>query len=107
MPTPKVQADDSPEALFKSETLPQCERSLSPLEKGDSGESLAANPTRKTPSGRSGRMNKVEFQVGVRDGLIVVMDPASRFYAIYSKPPDQPRLILECRGPTKDHSKER
>jgi hypothetical protein len=48
-------------------------------------------------------MNKVEFQVGVRDSLLVVIDPASRFYAIYSKPPDQPRLVLERRRPTKDH----
>jgi hypothetical protein len=44
-----------------------------------------------------------EFQVGVHDDLIVVIDPATRFYAIYSKPPDQRRLILERRRPTKDH----
>ena len=49
-------------------------------------------------------MKRVEFRVAVCDGLIVVTDPASRFYAIYSKPADQPRLVLERRRPTKDHT---
>jgi hypothetical protein len=41
-------------------------------------------------------MNKFEFRVGVHDGLIVVTD------AVYAKPADQQRLILERRRPTKD-----
>lgn len=44
-----------------------------------------------------------KFQVGVRDGLIIVTDPATRFYAIYSKSPNRPRLILERRRPIIDH----
>ena len=47
-------------------------------------------------------MNKFEFQVGVHDGLIVVTEPTSHFYALYAKPADQRRLILERRRPTKD-----
>ena len=35
--------------------------------------------------------------------LIVVWDPATHFYAIYSKPSDQPQLILKRRRPSKDH----
>ena len=44
-----------------------------------------------------------EFQVGVLDGLIIVTDPETQFYAIYSKHSDQPQLILKRRRPTKDH----
>ena len=53
---------------------------------------------------RTQPMNKVKFQVGVCDGLIVVMERASGFYAIYSKSADQRRLVLERRRPTKDHA---
>jgi hypothetical protein len=45
-------------------------------------------------------MSKFEFRVGVHDGLIVVTEPTSHFYAVYSKPADQRRLILERRRPT-------
>jgi hypothetical protein len=44
------------------------------------------------------------FEVGVQDDLIIVRDPATRFYAIYSKASDQPQLILKRRRPTKDHA---
>jgi hypothetical protein len=49
-------------------------------------------------------MSKFEFRVGVHDGLIVVTEPASHFYAVYGKPPGQRRLILERRRPTKDQT---
>jgi hypothetical protein len=39
------------------------------------------------------------FEVGVQDDLIIVRDPRTRFYAIYSKPADQPQLILHRRRP--------
>ena len=47
-------------------------------------------------------MNKFEFHVGVHDGLIVVTEATSRFYAVFGKPQGQRRLILERRRPTKD-----
>jgi hypothetical protein len=47
-------------------------------------------------------MSKFEFRVGVHDGLIVVTEPTSHFYAVYGKPDGQRRLILERRRPTKD-----
>ena len=47
-------------------------------------------------------MSKFEFQVGVHDGLIVVLESSSHFYAIYGKSQDQRRLLLERRRPTKD-----
>ncbi|HEY7616242.1 MAG TPA: hypothetical protein VH744_05520 [Terriglobales bacterium] len=48
-------------------------------------------------------MSKFEFRVGVHDGLIVVTEPTSHFYAVYAKVPDEGRLILERRRPTKDN----
>ena len=42
------------------------------------------------------------FRVGVHNGLIVVTEPTSHFYAVYAKPQDQSQLILERRRPTKD-----
>jgi hypothetical protein len=42
--------------------------------------------------------------VGVHCDLIVITDPATGFYAIYSKPSDRPQLILQRRRPTKDHA---
>ena len=48
-------------------------------------------------------MSKFEFQVGVHDGLIVVLESRSHFYAIYGKSQDQRRLLLERRRPTKDY----
>jgi hypothetical protein len=47
-------------------------------------------------------MSKFEFRVGVHDGLIVVTEPTSHFYAVYGKPDGQRRLILARRRPTKD-----
>ena len=47
-------------------------------------------------------MSKFEFQVGVHDGLIVVLESNSHFYAIYGKSQDRRRLLLERRRPTKD-----
>ena len=49
-------------------------------------------------------MNKVEFQVGAVMRLIVVIERASRFHAIYSKICGRRRLVLERRRPTKDHA---
>ena len=40
--------------------------------------------------------------MGVHDGLIVVTEPTSHFYAVYGKPHGQRRLILERRRPTTD-----
>ena len=49
-------------------------------------------------------MSKFEFRVGVHDGLIVVTEPTSHFYAVYGRPPGQRRLILERRRPTKNQT---
>ena len=49
-------------------------------------------------------MSKFEFQVGVHDGLIVVLESGSHFYAIYGMSQDQRRLILERRRPTKNQT---
>jgi hypothetical protein len=43
------------------------------------------------------------FEVGVQDDLIIVREPVTNFYAIYSKPTDRPHLILQRRRPTDDH----
>jgi hypothetical protein len=43
-----------------------------------------------------------ELEIGVEGGRIVVRDPDSGFYAIYSKPSDQQRLLLERRKPSND-----
>jgi hypothetical protein len=45
-----------------------------------------------------------EFEVSVSGNVIVVMDPATRFYAIFSKSSDQSRLVLERRRPTTDRA---
>jgi hypothetical protein len=42
------------------------------------------------------------LKVGIVDELIVVTDPATHFYAIYSKHTDRPQLTLERRMATKD-----
>jgi hypothetical protein len=47
-------------------------------------------------------MGKFEFRVSVHDGLIVVMEPNTQFYAVYAKHGNQRRLVLERRRPTKD-----
>ena len=47
---------------------------------------------------------KVEFEVRESDGLIVVREPFTRFFAIYSKHFDQPKLVLRRCSPTKDHA---
>jgi hypothetical protein len=44
------------------------------------------------------------FEVDVEGDTIVVWDPVTHFYAIYSKPSDEPQLILKRRRPTKDHA---
>ena len=44
----------------------------------------------------------IALQVGVKGHRIVVREPASGFYAIYSKTNDLPRLRLERRKPTGD-----
>jgi hypothetical protein len=44
------------------------------------------------------------FEVTVEDDLLVVRDPTTRFYAIYSKTSDEPELRLKRRRPTKDHT---
>jgi len=42
------------------------------------------------------------FEVKVEGDLIVVWDPVTHFYAIYSKPSDEPQLILKRRRPGRD-----
>lgn len=44
------------------------------------------------------------FEVGVQDDLIIVREPTTGFYAIYSKPAEQPQLILQRRKPANDHT---
>lgn len=45
-----------------------------------------------------------EFEVSVSGDVIVVMDPATRFYAIYSKSSDQSRVVLKRSRPTTDRA---
>ena len=58
-------------------------------------------------------MSESALQVGVDGDLIVVMDPATRYYAIYSRPADRAEmpahghaqhLTLLRRRPTKDRA---
>jgi hypothetical protein len=42
------------------------------------------------------------LQVGVRDDLIIVREIRTLFYAIFAKLPNQPRLVLIRRRPTKN-----
>jgi hypothetical protein len=43
-----------------------------------------------------------DLTVGVDGGRIIVMDPATGFFAICSKPSDRPHLLLERRKPSDD-----
>ena len=43
-----------------------------------------------------------DFEVGVEEGRIIIRDAATGFLAIYSKPNDQPHLLLERRKPIDD-----
>jgi len=57
-------------------------------------------------------MGESALQVGVHDDTIIVTDPATRYYAIYTKPLDRAellahgprRLTLLRRRPTKDRA---
>ena len=44
------------------------------------------------------------FEVGVQDDLIIVREPTTGLYAIYSKPAEQPQLILQRRKPANHHT---
>jgi hypothetical protein len=44
------------------------------------------------------------FEVGLQDYLIIVREPNTGFYAIYSKPAEQAQLTLQRRKPTNDLS---
>ena len=44
-----------------------------------------------------------DFSPEVRGDLIIVAQPATQFCAIYTKPNNQPRLILMRRTDTDDH----
>jgi len=48
-------------------------------------------------------VTKTEFQAEVRGDLIVVTDPATQFFAIYTKPTGQSQLILKRRTETDDY----
>jgi hypothetical protein len=45
-----------------------------------------------------------DFEIGLDGGRIIIRDPATGFFAIYSKLPDRPQLLLERRLPTTDHA---
>jgi hypothetical protein len=45
-----------------------------------------------------------EFEVEVSGDLIIVREPATLFYAIFSKSSDQPQLVLKRRRPTQDRA---
>jgi hypothetical protein len=47
-------------------------------------------------------MTDIEIQIEVRGDLIIVTQPATQFFAIYTKPNDQPQLILKRRTDTDD-----
>jgi hypothetical protein len=57
-------------------------------------------------------MGESALQVGVHDDTIIVTDPATRYYAIYTKPLDRAELLahgpqhltLLRRRPTKDRA---
>jgi hypothetical protein len=48
-------------------------------------------------------MTDTEFQIEVHGDLIVVTQPAMQFFAVYTKPNNQPQLILKRRTDTDDH----
>jgi hypothetical protein len=47
-------------------------------------------------------MTKSDLHVEVRGELIVVSQPGTRFYAIYTKPADEPALVLIISDATND-----
>jgi hypothetical protein len=49
-------------------------------------------------------LDRPALRVYVEDDLLVVTEPLTHFYAIYSKHPELPQLILKRRRPTKDYS---
>ena len=49
-------------------------------------------------------LDQNEPEVSVSGDVIVVMDPATRFYAIYSKSSDQSRVVLKRSRPTTDRA---
>ena len=48
-------------------------------------------------------MSKFDVKAEVRGDLIFIAEPATQFYAVYSKPDGQPQLILKRRASTNDH----
>jgi hypothetical protein len=49
------------------------------------------------------RWTDTEIQIEVRGILIIVTQPTTQFVAIFTKPKNQPRLILMRRTDTNDH----
>jgi hypothetical protein len=47
-------------------------------------------------------LSKFDVQAEVRGDLIFITEPATQFYAVYSKPDGQPQLILKRRASTND-----
>jgi hypothetical protein len=47
-------------------------------------------------------MPQSQFQVGVQGELIIVREPDTLFYAIFSRHPKRPKLVLLRRRPTKN-----
>ena len=48
-------------------------------------------------------MTNSELHVEVRRGLIIVSLPGTQSYAMYTKPADQPQLVLVSSGAFEDH----
>lgn len=56
------------------------------------------------PDIESGMASQLKFAADARDdGLLVVTEERSAFFAIYEKKADRPELVLVRRSPTADH----
>jgi hypothetical protein len=63
---------------------------------------VASIPTATGPTECHKHAPASEFEVGVSGDLIIVREPVTMFYAIFSKSSDQPQLVLKRRRPTRD-----
>ena len=67
-----------------------------------SGNLTAGNLTASDPT--ACHDHAPEFEVGVVGDLIIVREPATLFYAIFSLSSDEPQLVIKRRRPTQDRA---
>jgi hypothetical protein len=48
-------------------------------------------------------MSEADFKVEARGDMIIVTDPATQFYAVYTKPADTRHLVLKSYDVTKSY----